>query len=248
MRTNHPFTLPKHSGRWALAACSIALLGLACQMAVAEIPLPTLRAQVQALAKAHNFPVKALDKLGDDPGKPTSGSTREQLNSLLVDYNHVLLSDDSGAIISLIISSRIKPQPPRLRRRPREIEISTTRRGAHHAVETTITGPAGESRTLMLMVDTGASTIVLPRTMSKTLGFGETDLRDGWSQTANGRVRTRQGVLRLAKVGSAEVRDVKVNFLEDKPLGNNALLGMSFLSRFKVTIDDENDRLVLIKR
>ncbi len=78
-------------------------------------------------------------------------------------------------------------------------------------------------------MDTDASTIVLPRIMSKTLGFSETDLRDGGSQTANGRVRTREGVLRLTKVGSAEVRGVKMNYLEDKPLGNNALLGMSFL-------------------
>lgn len=120
-------------------------------MALAEIPLRTLQAQVQALAKARHFSVKALDKLGDDPSKPTSGGTREQLRSLLADYNHVLLSVNAGAIISLIIRSRIEPRPPRLRRRPREIEISTIRRCAHHAVETTITGPAGESRTMMLV-------------------------------------------------------------------------------------------------
>lgn len=217
-------------------------------MAMAEPPLPTLQAQVQALAEEDGFPVRALDKLGDDPGKRVSGTTREQLSALLADYNHVLLSGNSGAIISLIITSRIVPQPPRLRPRPRDIEISTTRRGAHHAVETTLTGPAGKPQTLMLLLDTGASTIVLPKTMSGTLGFSEADLRDGWSQTANGRVRTRQGVLPLATVGRAEVRDVKVNFLEDRPLGNNALLGMSFLSHFEVTIDDENNRLVLKKR
>lgn len=247
MRAKH-FALAKLSSYRASCLYAILPLSLVCGMALAQLPLPTLQAQVRALAEAEGFAVRALDKLGNDPGKPASGNAREQLETLLADYNHVLLSDDSGAIVSLIITSRIVARPPNLRPRPRDIEIETARRGPHHIVETTLVGPTGETKTLTLMVDTGASTIVLPKTLSETLGFSDGALRDGWSQTANGRVPSRQGVLRLAKVGRAEVRDVKVNFLDDGRLGNNALLGMSFLSHFKVTIDDENSRLVLKKR
>lgn len=245
MRVKRLF-LPKHLARQAIVFYLASPLGF--DLAAAELPLPALQAQIKALAEADGFTVRALHTLGNDPGKLVSGPTREQLAVLLADFNHVLLADDSGAITSLIIISRIVAQPPRLRPRPRDIEIETTRRGPHHIVETTLVGPTGDAKTLSLMVDTGASTIVLPRAMSGTLGFNEEQLREGWSQTANGRVRTRQGVLLMAKVGRAEVRDVKVNFLDDGRLGNNALLGMSFLSHFKVTIDDENSRLILKKR
>ena len=67
----------------------------------------------------------------------------------------------------------------------------------------------------------------------------------GWAQTANGRVRAKTGTLHSVAVGNATARDVTVTFLEDKRLNGSRLLGMSFLQRFRMTIDDANSRIIL---
>jgi len=211
---------------------------------VAEAAPPDLQTQVHELAVTHGFSVRGLDKLGDDPGKHVDGDPREQLNVLLSAFNHVLLADDSGDIDTVMISSRIRPAGP-IRR---GIHVKTTRLGLHHAVRATLIGPAGNPQSLMLLVDTGASVIVLPQTMSRTLGFSDEDLRNGWSQTANGKIRTKQGILQSVQVGQAIAKNIAVNFVDDAALDGNALLGMSFLGRFRITIDDRNKRLILISR
>lgn len=43
------------------------------------------------------------------------------------------------------------------------------------------------------------------------------------------------------------VQDVTVTFLEDKRLKGARLLGMSFLQRFRMTIDDAKNRIILTK-
>ena len=211
---------------------------------LAEATPPNLQTQVHELAVTHGFSVQGLDKLGDDPGKRVDGDPREQLIVLLSAFNYVLLADDSGDIDTVMITSRIRPDGP-IRR---GIHVNTTRRGSHHTVRATLIGPAGNPQSLMLLVDTGATMIVLPQTMSKTLGFSDKVLNNGWSQTANGRVRTKQGILQSVQVGQAIVKDVAVNFVDDGGLDGNPLLGMSFLSRFRITIDDKNERLILIAR
>ena len=96
------------------------------------------------------------------------------------------------------------------------------------------------------MVDTGASTVVLPQSMIGRLGFAVGELRDGWTQTANGRVRAKVGKLQSIAVGTAMAQDVTVTFLEDNRLNGAKLLGMSFLQRFRITIDDANRRIILV--
>ena len=41
---------------------------------------------------------------------------------------------------------------------------------------------------------------------------------------------------------------VAVSFLEGDKLGNQILLGMSFLDRFRLTIDDQHDRIILKRK
>ena len=48
----------------------------------------------------------------------------------------------------------------------------------------------GRRRKLSLVVDTGATTVVLPSSMIGPLGFAAEDLQDGWSETAGGHSRT----------------------------------------------------------
>jgi clan AA aspartic protease (TIGR02281 family) len=114
------------------------------------------------------------------------------------------------------------------------------------------TGPNGRRQTMALTLDTGATTIVLPREMIRLLGFQAKDLRDGWSRTAAGRVPIKLGRLRTVKVGHALAKDVAVAFPAGEagtdPDDELALLGMSFLKRFRLTIEDAKDQIILMAK
>ena len=95
---------------------------------------------------------------------------------------------------------------------------------------------------------TVTSTVVLPASMTEPLGFDPDDLEDGWSQTANGKVAVRRGTLDIVRVGTMEVEDVAVSFIADEQLRGLSLLGMSFLGRFRVVIDDDNNQIILMSK
>ncbi|MBA3493974.1 MAG: retroviral-like aspartic protease family protein [Gammaproteobacteria bacterium] len=63
---------------------------------------------------------------------------------------------------------------------------------------------------------------------------------------ASDRVAAKLGVLKSVRLGEISVNDVKVTFISDDRLGNTMLLGMSFLERFNVTIDDAHNALILL--
>ncbi len=203
-----------------------------------------LRSQLEELAAKHEFIIQGLNRIGTEPAKEVSGQAPEQLKILLQEYNHVILQDGSGDIEKVLIYSlkRSDAEPAQGYR------ANMTRRGRHHVVKAVLVGPTGARRTESLIVDTGASAIVLPQSMTKALGFQENGLRDGWSQTANGRVRTKRGVLRSVQIGQVVVENVAVNFIENEALGGNSLLGMSFLGRFRFTLDDDNNELILLEK
>jgi len=62
----------------------------------------------------------------------------------------------------------------------------------------------------------------------------------------------RVGTLDRIMVGerglTAELEDVQVAFVDDKYLGGMALLGMSFLGRYRVTFDDDNNEILLVEK
>ncbi len=120
--------------------------------------------------------------------------------------------------------------------------------GAHHHVRAFIIGPNNQGRDVALLVDTGASTVVLPASMSTQLGFQPGNLQDGVTRTASDRVAVKLGVLKSVRVGEISVNDVKVTFISDDRLGNTMLLGMSFLGKFNVTIDDAHNALILLTK
>ena len=104
------------------------------------------------------------------------------------------------------------------------------------------------TRTLPLMIDTGATTLVLPDSMMSELGFTPSDLQDATSQTASGTISVKIGKLRSVKIGAASAENVEVSFIPDHQLRGHQLLGMSFLQRFKMTIDDANNELALLPK
>ena len=229
-----------------------ALLGLcgAVALAVITLAMPAradevesdLRGQIEGLAARHGFAVIGLKRLKAAPAKSlTSDGLTRNLWAILGDYNYLLIHDRDGGIRQLRILGAKLPIQPRY-------TIRTTRRGAHHLVETVLVGPNGTRQTFSLILDTGASIIVLPSSMIEELGFKPHELKSGTANTANGPVPIRIGKLQQVQIGNAKAREVAVGFIADDKIGNKYLLGMSFLNRFRVTIDDDVNRLTLLAK
>ena len=51
-----------------------------------------------------------------------------------------------------------------------------------------------------------------------------------------------------ANIDEYTVEKVAVNFIENEVLGGNSLLGMSFLGRFRFTLDGDNNQLILLAK
>jgi clan AA aspartic protease (TIGR02281 family) len=206
-----------------------------------------LGAQLEALASAKGFEIGGLDRVGDGAAAEAGngeGDLATRIGALLAEYNYVLIHDGTGGIAQVRISG------PRVTREAavQRHAVPAERRGAHRQVEAKLTGPRGASRTVALMVDTGAATLVLPVSMIASLGFRPDELRDSTAQTANGEVPVKLGRLATAQVGTALEREVSVSFIADDKIGDLALLGMSFLNHYHMTIDAESDQIILIAR
>ena len=215
-----------------------------------------LRGQLLELSSTHGFEVQGLGLIASVPARPAAGDVRHQIKRLLSGYNYVVVDNDRGDIDKVIILAvgqagrlpRTEVTSVNIVGSPGEHIIAARRRGSHQVVDAVLVGPGQTLVPVSLIVDTGASTLVLPASMMGTLGFSPEELRDGWTQTANGRVRAKVGTLASVDVGSAVAEEVSVTFLDDQRLGGSKLLGMSFLQRFRMTIDDDNERIILNDR
>ena len=71
-------------------------------------------------------------------------------------------------------------------------------------------------------------------------------------QTANGVAEGQRGFLRSLELGGLEHSDVlqhvPVMFMSDDDTGGYALMGMSVLGRYNMTIEDAENRIILVKR
>ena len=147
------------------------------------------------------------------------------------------------------VQASVVSEPEPARQTTGETAVATRRIGLHHLVAADVTGPGGSPVPVTLVVDTGATSVVLPASLIDELGYDETQLRNGVAQTARGRVQVKIGELSRIEIGGPEnavgLNDVEVAFVKDAYLNGSALLGMSFLGRFRVTFDDANDRIIL---
>lgn len=221
------------------------LLLCALDSATAQAAL-SLKDQLRELATQRGFSIEGLGRIGDESAGNAEGTPVNQVRHLLQDYNFVLTQTHAGGIDTVRIISRRGASGPNSVSRGAYIE--TRRVGAHHQVDAALVGPNSIAKSVPLLVDTGATTIVLPASMIPELGFSPEDLREGTSQTASGTVPIKTGLLRTIRVGGVSATDVEVSFIADSKLMGNRLLGMSFLQRFKMTIDDANNELILMAR
>ncbi len=200
-----------------------------------------LRDQLEELAAAHGIVLKGMDRIAaDEPARDVSGGVARRLEALLEGYDHVL-EGSPEAVRRVIVLGRKRAEPPSL-------VVRTLRVSGHHAVEADLSGPNGRSVGAELIVDSGASSIVLPDSMMEPLGFDAGALQQRRSQTANGPVVGRAARLSRVRVGGAAARDVEVLFIPDARLGGVSLLGMSFLRDFSFTLDTAGGRLILEPR
>ncbi len=116
------------------------------------------------------------------------------------------------------------------------VELRLARDGHFHA-EVTVNGTP-----LSLLVDTGASDIVLSRDDAARVGIdmGALDFT-GSADTANGRVATAKVRLDQLTLGPFTDRDVPARVNDGAMEGS--LLGMSYLGRFTIAIDGPVMRL-----
>lgn len=219
---------------------SIAARSDAADRSTAEAPIIRI---LQEMSEKHGFAVKGLSMVDGNSRSQSTGGVIEQIESLLIDYNYILLRKPNGRVERLIISSRKRAIPTPT---PRGT-VTTRRRGRHHIVEAVIRGPNGSAVTTGLMVDTGASTVVLPSSMIAKLGFARNQLRKARMKTANRTVDGHIGFLASVDIAGHSTTMVRVAFVDDDRLQGARLLGMSFLRHFRVTIDDENNQITLVR-
>lgn len=233
-----PMTLILRAGIFAAIAMLSGLPGFAA----AETG-ESVRWQMETLAAEQGFRLEGADLIGDETGPVhETGTLSDRINRLLANYNFVVTLDtkDQIAQVTIVGLRGVQPEIPTVPE-----PIRTEKRQSEHYVEAFLTGPNGRSLPLEFLVDTGASTLVLPRSLAGSLGYAVDQLQSVHVQTANGKTTGLTGTLSSVRVGEAETARVAVTFVDDQLLGGKRLLGMSFLSRFRMTFDGNSGQLHL---
>jgi aspartyl protease family protein len=99
---------------------------------------------------------------------------------------------------------------------------------------------------LPFLVDTGATTVSLDAAQARSIGLDYQKGTPGWSNTANGPVRSWRLKLDSIAVGPITLYGIEASVREGPGTGGVGLLGMSFLNRVEMKRDGET--LTLTKR
>ncbi|EXJ15699.1 retropepsin-like aspartic protease family protein [Imhoffiella purpurea] len=218
--------------------------------------------ELERLMSQHGFVVRGIEQTQDARGHASGEDLVTRVDSLLEEFDHIIIQNPGGGIERVIIlGEKVAYVPPAVvtgsdgdgsagddtgsASDGEEIVLATSRKGASHLVTLTLEGAGGQKTQEPLLIDTGADQVVLPVSLMSTLGFSGNQLRTQPVQTANGPVEAHIGKLSAVWLNETRVEDVDVAFIDDQSLGGNALLGMSLLGRFRMTIDDEKSQLTL---
>lgn len=212
--------------------------------------------ELERLAVEHDFSVRGLEQTEEALGKAEGDTLYPRLRRLLQDFDHVIVQSPEGGVDRVIVLGEkvpFEPQPqpvpadapPSAVAEGGDIVLQTERRGTQHVVSVSLEAAGGGKIPRELHVDTGADYLVLPRSLLTKLGMKTEDLQEREMQTANGRVNGRIGTLPALWLGEHRIVDVKAAFIEDGKLGEGGLLGMSVLGRYKMTMDDDKNRITL---
>ncbi|EGV17803.1 retropepsin-like aspartic protease family protein [Thiocapsa marina] len=231
-------------------------------------PLVNVEEELERLIAQHGFEVRGIEQTAEMEGRAEGAELVPRLRLLLDGFDHVIVQTETGEVDRIIIlGEKVAVVAPPLiietggsgfpsddapdgeDGQPGDsIVLPTQRQGTSHAVNLTLEGPNGQRVQRVLLIDTGSDHVVLPASLIGPLGISPNDLRMQTVQTANGTVDARLGTLSGVWLGETRVEGVSAAFIDDSRLGGNALLGMSLLGRFRVTIDDEQNQLTLAAR
>jgi clan AA aspartic protease (TIGR02281 family) len=220
--------------------------------------------ELSRLAEQQGFTVTGAEHVAEAVGRAEGDEPVSRLRLLLERFDHIIVQADGGGIERVIILGRATPGAviPKTAvgsdsgagdnaeggESGAVIELGTIRNGGQHSVRVTLEGAEGSRIERVLLIDTGADTLVLPESLISALGIDEESLGSREVQTANGRAQARVGSLSGLWLGEQRIPDVDVAFLGDDGLGSTGLLGMNVLGRYQMTIDDETNKLTLTKR
>jgi aspartyl protease family protein len=250
MRPGHP--------RRAIAR----LLALSAAGSALAGPQVDVSHELERLMTQYGFAMdrKQLESTRDVQGRAEGADLLPRLNALLEGFDYVIVQGPKGVERVLIVGTKAAssgapgganggpPAPDQARGEPAaagEIVLESQRKGTSHALTVALEGDNGQRIQRVLLLDTGADFVVLPSSLIAQLGIQPGALRTQRVQTANGAVDARLGTLAALWLGGQRVAGVEVAFIDDSRLGGSALLGMSVLGRFRVTIDDDQNRVVL---
>ncbi|MBU0547553.1 MAG: retroviral-like aspartic protease family protein [Candidatus Omnitrophica bacterium] len=136
-----------------------------------------------------------------------------------------------------------------LRREHEPKEVSVDKQSGHVKVTTTLNNKIKAN----LILDTGASLVILSNKIANKLGV---DVNDQSAHPiemilADGRkVEAKMIFLESVSVQDSEVKNIEAAILPEKEsaaIPEDGLLGMSFLKKFNFKIDQKNDKLILEK-
>ncbi len=141
---------------------------------------------------------------------------------------------------------RLSKQRIEEEQRPKGVEFSS---GGHSI---TVTAKLNHKVDASLLLDTGASLVVLKRHVAEELGIDLSKVKpDAKMTVADGRVvNAKYVLLQSIKVENVEAENVEAAIMLDEigPASfGDGLLGMSFLKRFNFKIDYKQNRLILEK-
>lgn len=147
------------------------------------------------------------------------------------------------------IKAQEKAKEAELKRECEPKQVNMDKQSGHVVVTATLNKKVKAS----LVLDTGASLMVLSNKIAKDLGINidtknvnsiELILADGH------RTKARLVILESVNVEGSEVKNIEAAILpenENAAIFKDGLLGMSFLKKFNFKIDQKNDKLILEK-
>jgi aspartyl protease family protein len=231
-----------------LSVCGL-FLGARPAIGASRVDVAT---DLQRLATANGFELTGLEHTREAMSRVDTDALYPRLRELLDRFNSVIVQGPGDKIERVIIlgpkvpvAAPVADAPAAEVNADHDIVVHTVRRGTAHAVNASLEGEGGQRISRTLVVDTGADLVVLPASLVPQLGLAAGAMQQREMQTANGKVSARIGTLPALWLGDTRIAGVAAAFIDDEKLGNNALLGMSVLGRYRMTMDDQHSLLTL---
>lgn len=237
--------IPASKRLFMIAISSLMMIAINTHAEYEEEPSDLLQ-QVHSLQVRMNIQITGLENIEPEADKVmATGSLEQQIEQVLASYNLIISRNAKKQIAHIVIIDK-KPNPDD-HSEDQRIVLPTSRKGNHFLVPVAISGNGSQWQTLDMIIDTGADLIVLPESLIKQLGFVENSLSQRKMQTANGTTIAKTGTLQKLEIAGETVENVAAAFIPDELLGKHSLLGMSFLGRYQINIDDKTQLFTLIK-